>query len=179
MSQSQLRKSHTNTNRQDNIVMGQLQVLGTIPRSTRGSTRKDAKEPVKLGKFLRTDRTIRRAAADCPQERGGLFGKTGTGCPEYKSPLQPKKQHLYPNGPQNGSRPLADCPPAADCPLATECPPTTRERSVEELRRKQRTRKNTSPKSSQISQTVEALEPRFGGDDMRHWVMLCPKTLWL
>jgi hypothetical protein len=30
-----------------------------------------------------------------------------------------------------------------------------------------------------ISQTAEALEARFGGDDMHHWVMLCPKTLGL
>jgi hypothetical protein len=75
MSQLQLRKSHTNTNRQDNIVMGQLQVLGTIPRSTRGRTRKDAKEPIKLGKFLRTDQTIRRATTDCPQGRADCSEK--------------------------------------------------------------------------------------------------------
>jgi hypothetical protein len=26
---------------------------------------------------------------------------------------------------------------------------------------------------------AEALEARFGGVDMRHWVVLCPKTLGL
>jgi hypothetical protein len=31
MSQSQLQKSHMNINRQDNIVMDQLHVLGMIP----------------------------------------------------------------------------------------------------------------------------------------------------
>jgi hypothetical protein len=72
MSQLQLRKTHTNTNRQDNIVIDQLQVLGTIPRSTRGSTREEAKEPIKLGKFLCTDRTVCLAVADCPPGRGGL-----------------------------------------------------------------------------------------------------------
>jgi hypothetical protein len=70
MSQSQLQKSHTNTNRQDNVVMDQLQVLGTIPRSTRGSTREEAKEPNKLGKFMCTDQTVRLAIADCPPKGG-------------------------------------------------------------------------------------------------------------
>jgi hypothetical protein len=69
-SQSQLQKSHTNTNRQDNIVMDQLQDLGTIPQSTRKSTREEAKEPNKLGKFLRTDRTVRLATTDCPPKGG-------------------------------------------------------------------------------------------------------------
>jgi hypothetical protein len=75
MSQTQLQKSHTNTNRQDNVVMDQLQVLGTIPRSTRGSTRREAKKPIKLGKFLRIDLTVRLATADCLQWRGGLSGR--------------------------------------------------------------------------------------------------------
>jgi hypothetical protein len=70
MSQSQLQKSHTSTNRQDNIVMDQLQVLGTIPRNTHGSTREEAKELIKLGKNQCTDRIIRLAAADCPPEKG-------------------------------------------------------------------------------------------------------------
>jgi hypothetical protein len=48
--------------------MDQLQVLGTIPRSTRGSTRREAKEPIKLGKFLRTVRTVHPAE---DQERPG------------------------------------------------------------------------------------------------------------
>jgi hypothetical protein len=89
-SQSQLQKSHTNTNRQDNVVMDKLQVIGTIPQSTRGSTRKDAKEQIKLGKFLCTDRTVRLAAADCSPGRGGLFGRADTDCLQYKSPPQPK-----------------------------------------------------------------------------------------
>jgi hypothetical protein len=130
MSQSQLQKSHTNTNRKDNVVMDQLQVLGMIPRSTCGITRKGAKEPIKLGKFLRTDRTVRLAVADCLPRRDRLSGRTDVDCLQYKSPLQPKKQRLCLNGPQNGLRPLADCPPAVDCP------PTTRGWSVDELRRK-------------------------------------------
>jgi phenylpropionate dioxygenase-like ring-hydroxylating dioxygenase large terminal subunit len=65
-SHSQLQMSHTNTSRQDNVVLDQLQVLGVIPWSTRGSTRVEAKEPIKLGKFLRTGRTVRLAVADCP-----------------------------------------------------------------------------------------------------------------
>jgi hypothetical protein len=80
-SQSQLQKSHTNTNRKGNVVMDQLQVLGMIPRSTRGSTRKDAKEPIKHGKFLRTDRTVRLATADYPPGRGGLSRRTGADYP--------------------------------------------------------------------------------------------------
>jgi hypothetical protein len=76
MSQSQLQKSHTNTNRQNNIVMDQLQVLGTIPRNTRGSTREEAKEPIELRENLRIDRTVpnsrglsAREGADCPEDR--------------------------------------------------------------------------------------------------------------
>jgi hypothetical protein len=69
-SQSQLQKSHTNTNCQNNVVMDQLQVIGTIPQSTRGSTREEAKEPNKLGKFLRIDRIVRLATADCPPKAG-------------------------------------------------------------------------------------------------------------
>jgi hypothetical protein len=65
-------KSHTNTNRQDNVVMDQLQVLGRIPRSTRRSTRREAKELIKLGKILLTDRTVHLTVADCPPGRGGL-----------------------------------------------------------------------------------------------------------
>jgi hypothetical protein len=134
MSQSQLQKSHTNTNRQDNVVMDQLQVLGMIPRSTHESTRREAKEPIKLGKFLRTDRTVRLAVADCPEDRRGLSAVQKT--------LPAEKQRFCLNGPQNGPQPLAECPPAADCP------PTMRGRSVEELRRKTRMRNDTSPKSS-------------------------------
>jgi hypothetical protein len=90
MSQSQLQKSHTNTNHQDNVVMDQVQVLGMISRSTRGSTRKEAKEPNNLGKNLRTDRTVRLAAADCPLENGKTVRKTGADCPQYKRSFQPK-----------------------------------------------------------------------------------------
>jgi hypothetical protein len=50
--------------------MDQLQVLRTIPRSTRGSTREEAKEPIKLGKILRKDWTVRLAAADYPPGKG-------------------------------------------------------------------------------------------------------------
>jgi hypothetical protein len=94
MSQLQLQKSHTNTNRRDNVVMDQLQVLGTNPRSTCGSTRNDAKEPIKLCKFLRTDRTVRLATADCPPGRGGLSGRIDANCLQYKSPLQTKNTSL-------------------------------------------------------------------------------------
>jgi hypothetical protein len=117
MSQSQLRKSHTNTNRQDNIVMGQLQVLGTIPRRTRTSTRKDAKEPIKLGKFLRTDHTVHLAAR-------GLSGREGRTVLKNRCGLS----------------------------IVQKSSPTENSASWrtvrEEVRRKQRTRKNTSPKSS-------------------------------
>jgi hypothetical protein len=89
-------KSHTlaRTNRQDNVVMDQLQVLGTIPRSTHGSTRKEAKGPIKLGKFLHTDRTVRLAATNCPSRRGGPSGRTWADCPQYKSPFQTKNTSL-------------------------------------------------------------------------------------
>jgi hypothetical protein len=66
MSQSQLQKSHTNTNHQDNVVTDQLQVLRTIPLNAYGSTREETKEPIKLGKTLRTDWTVCLAVADCP-----------------------------------------------------------------------------------------------------------------
>jgi hypothetical protein len=58
MSQSQLQKSQTNTNHQDNVVIDQLQVLGMIPLNTHGSTGEEAKEPIKLGKIQRTGRTV-------------------------------------------------------------------------------------------------------------------------
>jgi hypothetical protein len=141
MSQSQLQKSHTNTNCQDNVVMAQLHVLGTIPRSTRGSTGKEAKEPNNLGKKLRTDRTVRLAVADCPPEKGQTVQKIGRGRSVQKSPTT-EKHLLRLNGPLNGPRPLEVCPPAADCP------PSTRGRSVNEQNRNPRTRKNISPKSS-------------------------------
>jgi hypothetical protein len=79
MSQSKLQKSRKNTNRQDNIVMDQLQVLGTISRSTSGSTRKEAKEPNNLGKNLHIDWTVRLASADCQPKKGRTVRKTGCG----------------------------------------------------------------------------------------------------
>jgi hypothetical protein len=135
--------------------MDQLQVLGTIPRSTRGSTRKEAKEPNNLGKNLPTDRTVRLAVTDCPPEKGRTVWKTGRGRSAVQKTPPTEKHRLFLNGPPNVTRPLADCPPAADCP------PSTRGRSVNEQSINPRTCKN-------ISQTVEALEARFGGDDRRH-----------
>jgi hypothetical protein len=79
-----------NTNHQDNVVIDQLQVLGTIPRSTHGSTRGEAKEPIKLGKISRTDRTVRLAAADCAPGKGRTVQKTGAAGPLYKKRFQPK-----------------------------------------------------------------------------------------
>jgi hypothetical protein len=79
MSQSQLQKSHTNTYHQDNVVMYQLQVLGMISQSTRGSTRKEAKEPNTLGNNPCTDRTVHLVVADCPPEMGRTVQKTGRG----------------------------------------------------------------------------------------------------
>jgi hypothetical protein len=136
MSQSQLQKSHTNTNCQDNVVMDPLEVLGTIPRRTCESTRKEAKEANNLGKNLRTDRTVRLAVADCPPQKGRTIQRTGCGQFAVQKSPPTEKHRLCLNGPLNGPRPLADCPP------------TTHGWSVEELRRNTRTRKNTSPKSS-------------------------------
>jgi hypothetical protein len=90
MYQSQLQKSHTNTNRQDDVVMDQLQVLGMIPRNSHGSTREEAKEPIKLGKILRTDRTVCPAAADCPPGKGQTIRKTGADVPLYRKRFHPK-----------------------------------------------------------------------------------------
>jgi hypothetical protein len=70
--------------------MDQLQVLGMIPRSTHGITRKEAKEPIKLGKFLHTDPTIHLAATNCPPGRGRSVWKIGSGRPQYKKCFQPK-----------------------------------------------------------------------------------------
>jgi hypothetical protein len=114
MSQSQLQKSHTNNNRQDNVVMDQLQVLGTIPRSTHGSTRKEA----------RTYQTWQDSAyrSDCPPSCRGLSAREGAECPEEKRELSAvqktlpaEKPHFCLNGPPNSRRPLADYLPAADC----------------------------------------------------------------
>jgi hypothetical protein len=90
MSQSQLKKSHTNTNRQDNVVMDQIQVLGTIPRNTRRSRIEEAKEPIKLGKILRTDRTVCPATADCPRGKGWTVRKRGADGSPYRKHFQPK-----------------------------------------------------------------------------------------
>jgi hypothetical protein len=57
--------------------MDQLQVLGTIPRNARGSTREEAKEPIELGENLRIDRIVRLTVADCPPEKGRTVRKTG------------------------------------------------------------------------------------------------------
>jgi hypothetical protein len=96
------------------------------------------------------------------QRRGGLYGRYGADGLQYKSRSQTKKHCFYLNGPQNGPRPLADCPQAADFP------PSTRRWSVDELHKNSEPTR-TPPKSRpRISQTAEALEPRFGGDDMRH-----------
>jgi hypothetical protein len=140
MSQSQLQKSHSNTNRQDNIVMDQLQVLGTIPQSTRGSTRKETKESNNLGKNLRTDQTVRLAVADCSAEMGRTVRKTGRGWSAVQKSPPTEKHCLCLNGPPNGPQPLADCPPAADCP------PSTSEWSVNEQSRNPRTHKEHLPK---------------------------------
>jgi ssDNA-binding replication factor A large subunit len=79
-----------NTNRQDNVLMDQLQVLGTIPRSTRGNTREETKEPIKLGKILCTDQTVRLATADYPSGKERTIQKTGMNGPPYKKHFQPK-----------------------------------------------------------------------------------------
>jgi hypothetical protein len=79
MSQSQLQKSQTNTNHQDNVVMDQLQALGTIPQNTHGSTREGAKEPIKLSTMQRTERTVLLAATNCLPEKGWTVWKTGCG----------------------------------------------------------------------------------------------------
>jgi hypothetical protein len=102
MSQSQLLKSHTNTNRQDNIVMDQLQVLGTIPRSTRRSTRKEAKEPNTLDKNLLIDRTVHLAVTECPPEKEQTVRKTGCrrSAVEKSPPIE--KHRLYLNSTPDG-----------------------------------------------------------------------------
>jgi hypothetical protein len=90
MSKSQLQNSHTNTNHQDNVVMDQLQVLGSIPRSTRGRTREETKEPIKFRKILRIDRTVRLAVAECTPGKGRTVRKNGVDGPPYKKRFQPK-----------------------------------------------------------------------------------------
>jgi hypothetical protein len=98
ISQSQLQKSHTNTNCQDNVVMDQLQVLATISRGTHRSTQKEEKDPNNLGKNLRIDRTVCLAAADYPPEKGRTVRKTGRELsavqkspPTEKTPLLSKR----------------------------------------------------------------------------------------
>jgi hypothetical protein len=162
MSQSQLQKSHMNTNRQDNVVMDQLQVLGTIPRSARGSTRRDAKEPNNLGKNLRTDQTVCLATTYCSLEKGRTVRKTRRGRSAVQKLPPTKKHHFCLNGPPNGPQPLVDCPPVADFP------PSTRRLSENEQSRNLRTARTPPQSHALISQTAEALEPRFRGDDMRH-----------
>jgi hypothetical protein len=122
--------------------MDQLQVLRTIPRSTRGSTRKEAKEPNNLGKNLLTDRTVRLAIADCLLEKGRIVQRIGRRRSIVQKLPPTEKHRIYLNSPPNGLRPLADSPPVADCL------PTKRGRSVEELHRNTRTCKSTSLKSS-------------------------------
>jgi hypothetical protein len=136
--------------------MEQLQVLGMISRSTRGSTRKEAKEPNNLGKNLRTDRTVRLAAANCPPEKGQTVRSTRRGRSAIQKSHPTKKHRFCINGPPKGLQPPADRPPAADCPRSTH-------------RRSENEQAETHPQSHpRISQTAEALEPRFGGDDMCH-----------
>jgi hypothetical protein len=162
MSQLQLQKSHTNTNRQDNVVMDQLQVLGTNPRSTCVSTRKDAKEPIKLCKFLHTDRIVRLATADCPLGRGGLSGRIDANCPQYKSPLQTKNTSLCKRSAKRSAKESQNVRQLRIVCQACRDGPWKNFAENNELAR-------TPPQSRpQISQTTEALEPIFGGDDMRH-----------
>jgi hypothetical protein len=162
-SQSQLQKSHTNTNCQNNVVMDQLQVIGTIPQSTRGSTREEAKEPNKLGKFLRIDQIVRLATADCPPKAGWTVwtGRRGLSAVQKSSPTA--KTRLYVNGPRNGPQspsrtvrqPRTVCQARADGPWMNYA-------ENSELTR-------TPPQSLHwISQTAEAIEARFGGVDMRY-----------
>jgi hypothetical protein len=87
--------------------------------------------------------------SDCPPGCRGLSAREGADCPEDRrgrsavQKMLPAGKHRFClNGPQNGLRSLADCPPAANCP------PNSRGRSVDQQRRKTRTRKNTSPNSS-------------------------------
>jgi hypothetical protein len=138
MSQLQLQKSHTNTNRQNNVVLDQLQVLRMTPWSTRGSTRKEAKEPNNLIKKLHKDRTVRLAIMDCPPEKGWTVWKTRRAQSALQKSPPTEKLHLCLNGPLG----VADCSPAADCPPSMLGLPGNRHN------RNLRTRKNTSPKSS-------------------------------
>jgi hypothetical protein len=102
MSQSQLQKSHTNTNRQYNIVMDQLHVIGMIPLSTHGSTRKEAKESNNLRKKLCTDRIVCLAVADCLPEKGRTVRKTGHERSAVQNSPPTEKHRLCLNGPPNG-----------------------------------------------------------------------------
>jgi hypothetical protein len=150
------------TNRQDNVVIDQLQVLATIPRSTHGSTRKEAKGPIKLGKFLRTDRTVRLAAANCPPGRGGLSGRTCADCPQYKSTLQTKNTSLCK---QSAKRSAKESWTVHQLRTVFQACADGPWKNCAENSEPARTPPQSRPR---ISQTAEALEPRFGGDDMRH-----------
>jgi hypothetical protein len=162
MSQSQLQKSHTNTNGQDNIVMDQLQVLGTIPRSTHGSTKEGAKEPIKLGKFLCTDRTVCLAVVNCPPGRGGLTGRQARTVRSTKVLSNRENISLCKWSTKRSASPLWTVrQPLTVRETHTDGPWMNRAEKCELAR--------TPPQSRHwISQTTEALEARFGGVDMRH-----------
>jgi hypothetical protein len=148
MSKSQLQKSHTNTNRQDNIVMDQLQVLGTIPRSTCGSTREEAKEPIKLGKILRKNWTVRLAAMDCPPKEGRTVRSTKVLSNSENTSLCKRSAERSASPLRTVGQPRTVCQTRADGPWMN-CA------QKRELAR-------TPPQSHhQISQTTEALEVRF------------------
>jgi hypothetical protein len=137
--------------------MDQLQDLGTIPQSTRKSTREEAKEPNKLGKFLRTDRTVRLATTDCPPKGGWTLqtGRCGLSAVQKSSPTA--KTQLCVNGPRNGPQ-----SPSRTVRRARADGPWMNCAKNSKLVR-------TPPQSHHlISHTAEALEARFWGVDMRH-----------
>jgi hypothetical protein len=119
----------SHTNRQDNKVMDEPQVLGTVPRSTRGSTKEGRKEPNQRAKQPgsgglsgQAGRTVRKGRADCPAGYRGLSAPLPQTVRLEPRTIRKRQQNLQRrtanNGPSAGStRTVRQAP--ADCPPGT------------------------------------------------------------
>jgi hypothetical protein len=107
--------------------MDQPQVLGTIPWSTRGSTKEGGRNRTKK-QSCQLWRTVRPGGADCPQRPCGLSGRVSrtvrtlaADCPKRQQNLQRRTAY---NGPSAGStRTVRQAP--VDCPPGTHGPSET------------------------------------------------------
>jgi hypothetical protein len=132
------------------------------PLKHRGSTSEQVEEAIKLGKFLRTDRTVRIATMYCPPGRSVLSRRQTRTVHSRKDVSHQKNTLLSKWSAERSTSPLRTVRQMR----------TVRETHADGpwMNREEKSDLARTPSQSrhQISQTTQTLEARFRGDDMRH-----------